>query len=144
VRGHDLSALEGVEWNFFSTTPPNELATAGHTSAEAGEAENAALTHHYRNNDHHPEYFPDGIAGMLPDGDVSAAFLEMCVDVYVTRRAVVSLDDVINAQVQLYNMSNEVASLFRSIITLLYQLDLFDMEHTLDKVSRLQVGLGRG
>jgi hypothetical protein len=66
AREHDRSKLSEPEKSVFDRVTP-KLASLTYASdeykaslAEMGEA----LQHHYAVNDHHPEHFTDGIAGM--------------------------------------------------------------------------------
>jgi hypothetical protein len=68
MRGHDhdLSKLESPEREMFDVaTPKLRELTYGSPEYKAMLGEmGAGLEHHYAGNDHHPEHFPDGIAGM--------------------------------------------------------------------------------
>ena len=50
VYDHDISKFEGIEWEWLTVEDKTNLLTAVHQ--------------HQQSNDHHPEYFTDGIKGM--------------------------------------------------------------------------------
>ncbi len=141
VRDHDASKLGEGEWDIFrvSTQELPNLTLGSPEYAAALVEMKDALAHHYEHNSHHPEYFPGGIGDMLPDNEVSAVFIEMCIDVYVVNRLVYSLEDMVDMQVNLYNPSPDVTMLLRALIELLYQLDVADMEAALTKMGQLGV-----
>lgn len=63
---HDLSKVEPPERDVFDEFTP-KLATLTYGSDEYKAclaAMGPALDHHYASNRHHPEHFPDGVAGM--------------------------------------------------------------------------------
>jgi hypothetical protein len=63
---HDNTKLEPPEKDFFDEYTP-KLANASYLSDEYKlflAKLKPALDHHYANSSHHPEYYPDGIAGM--------------------------------------------------------------------------------
>lgn len=63
---HDASKLSSPEVEVFDEFTP-KLAHSTYGSEEYKgflAAMKPALDHHYANNRHHPEYFPDGIRGM--------------------------------------------------------------------------------
>jgi hypothetical protein len=63
---HDQSKLESPEAETFAEYT-SKLATSTYGSAEYEgfrAAMKPALDHHYANNSHHPEHYPDGINGM--------------------------------------------------------------------------------
>lgn len=63
---HDDSKLEEDELPFFDEYTP-KLKTATYNSEEYKgflEGLKPALDHHYANNRHHPEHYPNGIRGM--------------------------------------------------------------------------------
>jgi hypothetical protein len=63
---HDRSKLESPEKEAFDeVTPLLRGLTYGSPEYHANTAKlGAALTHHYANNSHHPQFYPDGISGM--------------------------------------------------------------------------------
>jgi hypothetical protein len=63
---HDESKLGPEEKPFFdrATSIMKTLAYASDEYEAARAALGPALTHHYRVNSHHPEHYPDGVAGM--------------------------------------------------------------------------------
>jgi hypothetical protein len=63
---HDNSKLERPEKEIFdAVTPKLRSLTYGSDEYKAGIAElGEALAHHYANNSHHPEHYPNGVAGM--------------------------------------------------------------------------------
>lgn len=63
---HDASKLESPEKEAFdAVTPALRGLTYGSLEYHANTARlGEALKHHYANNSHHPEHYPDGIAGM--------------------------------------------------------------------------------
>lgn len=65
--GHDQSKLVEPEVSVFDEYTP-KLAALTYGSDEYKESLDAirsgALDHHYANNSHHPEHYPDGIQGM--------------------------------------------------------------------------------
>lgn len=63
---HDASKLGPEEKPFFDrVTPKLKALTYGSDEYRAALREiKPALTHHYAENSHHPEYYPNGIAGM--------------------------------------------------------------------------------
>lgn len=63
---HDFSKLLPPEKEAFDRcTPVLRDTTYGSPEYEAAKAQlGAALAHHYQANSHHPEHYPDGIAGM--------------------------------------------------------------------------------
>ena len=65
-RHHDESKLYDPEKAVFDEyTPKLKGSTYGSEEYEAFRlAMKPALDHHYANNSHHPEFFPDGIRGM--------------------------------------------------------------------------------
>lgn len=66
VAKHDQSKLESPEVELFDEWTP-KLAGLTYGSEEyqaALKALGPALSHHYRCNRHHPEHWPDGVAGM--------------------------------------------------------------------------------
>ncbi len=63
---HDRSKLEEPEVSIFDEFAP-KLRTLTYPSEEYDAAKasmGGALVHHYANNDHHPEHFPNGIHDM--------------------------------------------------------------------------------
>jgi hypothetical protein len=63
---HDASKLESPEKETFDAYTPL-LRTLEYGSSDYREALTAmgtALQHHYAQNAHHPEHYPDGVAGM--------------------------------------------------------------------------------
>lgn len=66
ASAHDLSKLSGIEKEIFDEWTPR-LASVDYGTPEYYEMLKElkpALDHHYANNDHHPQYFEDGIEGM--------------------------------------------------------------------------------
>jgi len=63
---HDESKLESPEKEIFDVvTPKLSALTYGSDEYKAGIAElGEALAHHYANNSHHPEHYPNGVNGM--------------------------------------------------------------------------------
>ena len=64
---HDRSKYEEPEKSAFDRLEALKLSTVVYGSDEykaALAAEKPAIQHHYEVNDHHPEHYPDGIAGM--------------------------------------------------------------------------------
>lgn len=63
---HDESKLHPPEAELFAAhTQSLKYLTYGSPTYEAARRELApALTHHYANNPHHPEHYPEGIEGM--------------------------------------------------------------------------------
>lgn len=63
---HDASKLKSPEKDLFDEyTPKLKDCTYGSEEYKAFLAGlKPALDHHYANNSHHPEHYPDGIAGM--------------------------------------------------------------------------------
>lgn len=63
---HDLSKLKSPEKEIFdAVTPKLKGLTYGSDEYKAALVEmGEALTHHYANNSHHPEHYPEGIDGM--------------------------------------------------------------------------------
>ena len=63
---HDNSKLESPEKEIFDqVTPKLRGLTYGSDEYKAAIAElGEALTHHYANNSHHPEHYPNGVNGM--------------------------------------------------------------------------------
>lgn len=63
---HDASKLEAPEKPIFDEMTPKlkELAYGSPEYKESLAALGPALTHHYANNSHHPEHYPNGVAGM--------------------------------------------------------------------------------
>lgn len=63
---HDASKRESPEKEAFDeVTPALRGLTYGSPEYHANTAKlGPALAHHYANNSHHPEHYPDGIAGM--------------------------------------------------------------------------------
>jgi hypothetical protein len=69
-RDHDLSKLESPEVDVFDEYTPKLADTTYGSDEYRGylAAMKPALDHHYAENSHHPEHYPDGIRGMsLPD-----------------------------------------------------------------------------
>jgi hypothetical protein len=66
VTKHDLSKMEDPEKSIFDEYSPKlKNSTYGSDEYKGFLAEmKVALDHHYANNRHHPEHFPDGVAGM--------------------------------------------------------------------------------
>ena len=66
VSGHDRSKLEEPEKSMFDEfTPKLRDTTYGSEEYESYRAAmGEALQHHYEVNDHHPEHFENGVAGM--------------------------------------------------------------------------------
>lgn len=66
AREHDASKLESPEKDIFDeVTPRLKGLTYGSEEYKASLADmGPALTHHYENNRHHPEHFPDGVNDM--------------------------------------------------------------------------------
>lgn len=65
-RVHDRSKLSSPEVEYF-TKYTDILKTLTYGSEEykkSLEEMKPAIEHHYANNSHHPEHFPDGVAGM--------------------------------------------------------------------------------
>lgn len=63
---HDNSKMEGVELEIFNQFSPL-LAKSTYGSDEYSnmlKEMGVGLDHHYANNRHHPEHYPDGIMGM--------------------------------------------------------------------------------
>jgi hypothetical protein len=65
-KHHDKSKLEAPEKQTFDVfTPKLKTLTFGSAEYKAALVEmGAGLKHHYENNRHHPEHYPEGIAGM--------------------------------------------------------------------------------
>lgn len=63
---HDNSKFSPEEYEAYEEAFPGLQKYAYGTEAFKAELAKIqpAIAHHYRVNDHHPEYFPDGIAGM--------------------------------------------------------------------------------
>lgn len=63
---HDDSKLGEVEKPHFDRETPllKSLVYGSDEYKESLKRLGAALEHHYANNSHHPEYYPDGVAGM--------------------------------------------------------------------------------
>lgn len=63
---HDASKLESPEREMFDEFTPRlrEMDYGSEEYKEALEAMGGALEHHYAHNSHHPEHFPNGVAGM--------------------------------------------------------------------------------
>lgn len=75
---HDRSKLEEPEKSAFDRLEALKRSTIVYGSDEyraALAAERPAIQHHYQVNDHHPEHFPDGVAGMT-----LTALVEMLAD----------------------------------------------------------------
>lgn len=92
--GHDESKLGEEEHEKFSLAaskfkePGNEYGSEGYEKTK--EWLGSALEHHYANNSHHPEHYPDGVQGMnLLD------ILEMLID-WKAASARRSADGVLN------------------------------------------------
>jgi len=66
ARSHDASKLEAPEKEMYDEfTPRLRALTYGSDEyKECLKEMGAALKHHYENNSHHPEHFPDGINDM--------------------------------------------------------------------------------
>jgi len=68
AMNHDESKLLPPEHEKFSLAaarfkePGNEYGSEGYEKTKEWLGE--ALEHHYANNSHHPEHYPDGVAGM--------------------------------------------------------------------------------
>ncbi|HLR39512.1 MAG TPA: DUF5662 family protein [Jeotgalicoccus sp.] len=63
---HDASKLESPELEIFTEYTP-KLAVSTYGSQEYidnTKGMRVALDHHYANNSHHPQYYPNGIKGM--------------------------------------------------------------------------------
>lgn len=66
AQQHDLSKLQSPEVEGYAALQAN-LADITYGSPEYRAALDAArptIAHHYEVNDHHPEHYPDGVAGM--------------------------------------------------------------------------------
>lgn len=63
---HDKSKLEEPEKSEFDRLTPilKELTYGSEEYSAARAALGKALAHHYENNSHHPEHYPNGIDGM--------------------------------------------------------------------------------
>lgn len=65
-RVHDRSKLEAPEVEYFAkyTDELKDLTYNSKEYKECLEKMKPAIDHHYATNRHHPEHFPDGVAGM--------------------------------------------------------------------------------
>ena len=117
LRGevHDLSKFSPEEVDMFTRFTPR-LAGMTYGSDEykqclAEMREHGGLQHHYANNRHHPEHFPDGIAGMnLID------VLEMFIDWLASSKR--HTDGDVNRSIEInrdrFQMSAQLVSIFKN------------------------------
>ncbi|MEN2465914.1 DUF5662 family protein [Ornithinibacillus sp. JPR2-1] len=116
-RVHDKSKLESPEIEIFTEYTP-KLAKSTYGSDEYNEnlkGMQKALKHHYENNSHHPEHYPNGIQGMdLLD------IIEMICD---WKAATLRHDDgdirkSIEINQKRFNYSDELKEIFKNSVTL--------------------------
>lgn len=116
-RVHDKSKLESPEIEIFTEYTP-KLAKSTYGSDEYNEnlkGMQKGLKHHYENNSHHPEHYPNGIQGMdLLD------IIEMICD---WKAATLRHDDgdirkSIEINQKRFNYSDELKEIFKNSVTL--------------------------
>ena len=116
-KEHDDSKLEDMEFPYFAKHT-HQLQGMTYGSDEYHECLKKlkpALDHHYANNRHHTEHFPEGIQGMnLID------LIEMFVDWYCAskRHANGNIRHSIELNQKRYNISDELTAIFMNSIDL--------------------------
>lgn len=115
---HDKSKLEFPEVSYFAEYTP-KLAESTYNSPEYNGFKNAikpALDHHYANNRHHPEHFPDGINGMN-----LADIFEMFCDWYAAgkRHNNGNMKYSISENKRRFNISDQLTKIFENTIDIL-------------------------
>jgi hypothetical protein len=122
AKNHDKTKLEEPELSIFvKYTPKLKDATYGSDEYKQFLAEmKPALDHHYANNRHHPEYFPDGIKGMnLVD------LVELICDwtASAKRHEDGNIYRSININKERFNMSDDLVALLKNTVK-----DIFGIE----------------
>jgi hypothetical protein len=112
---HDVSKLENPEKSMYDEfTPKLKLLTYGsdeykETLLEMG----VAIKHHYENNRHHPEHYPNGINGMnLLD------LIEMVADwkAASTRHANGSMEDSLKINKERFGISDQLLEILSNTV----------------------------
>lgn len=117
-RVHDRSKLEPPEVEYF-TKYTDELKDLTYNSKEYKEClekMKPAIDHHYAANRHHPEHFPDGVAGMsLVD------LLEMVADWFASskRQNNGNLRISLEESCKRFNIEPQLASILKNTIDIL-------------------------
>ena len=115
ARLHDLSKLESPEAEIFGEYTP-ELAKTEYDSPEYQELlkkVQVAIDHHYANNRHHPEHWPNGINDMtLID------LVEMLVDwkAATARNKNGNIKTSIEKNTKRYGMSDQLAQIMQNTV----------------------------
>lgn len=110
---HDKSKMEAPELEYFTEYSPKlKGSTFGSEEYKKNlEGLQVALAHHYAENSHHPEHFPNGIRGMnLLD------VLEMFCDwkAATLRHADGDIDKSIDINQKRFNISDDLTEIFRN------------------------------
>lgn len=130
LMAHDASKLEGLEKRLF-----DELAgTQGKHEPLSKEYEKdriklqEALNHHYASNRHHPEHFPNGVAGMNLV-DFVIMILDWCAtsEKYPTGDIYQSIEKLKDR----FNLSDDIVSIAKNTAS-----DIFKMECEVDRMKR--------
>jgi len=114
---HDKSKLESPELELFTEYTP-KLAECTYGSDEYKEylkGLKVALDHHYANNSHHPEHFPNGVRGMnLID------LVEMFCDwkAATMRHNDGDLNRSIDINQKRFNISDDLTQIFKNTVSL--------------------------
>lgn len=116
-ENHDASKLQDPEFSHFVKAA--ELESISYGSEESNkslEELKPALDHHYAHNRHHPQHFPNGIAGMnLVD------LIELLCDWYSSakRHNDGNLLKTIDVNAERFNLDPQVVSILRNTAELL-------------------------
>ena len=128
ATNHDLSKLESPEKELFDEmTPKLKGCTYGSEEYKDFLGRLApALKNHYDKNDHHPEHYPDGIAGMN-----LLSLLEMICDWKAAgeRHADGSLEKSFDINSKRFNISPELLLIMKNTAIELGMMDSSTVEH---------------
>jgi len=118
ANAHDLSKLEEPEKSIFDKFTP-KLKDSTYGSKEYTEflkEMEPALNHHYRNNQHHPEHYGNGIDGMT-----ILDLLEMFCDWKAAseRHADGSIEKSIEINTPRFKISDQLKSIFKNSVYLM-------------------------
>lgn len=115
---HDETKLHEPEKSIFCKHTP-ELDKCEYGSKEYKkhlDKVRVALDHHYANNSHHPEHYPNGIKGMNLL-DVVEMFCDWYAVTYQHKRN--TIEDSIEINKERFGYSNDLEAIFKNTVTLL-------------------------
>lgn len=115
ANSHDASKLSSPEKEMYDEFTPNlrELTYGSDEYKQSLKEMGAALQHHYEENSHHPEHFPNGIDGMsLLD------LIEMLADwtAAVTRHADGDLMESVRINAVRFEMDDQLVQILKNTI----------------------------